>query len=220
MNLSKISADERKKRAEFVCVHYHNGFSHQNCYNKKNKLQVEEKIGFLDIETTGLKADYAYILTYCIKTQNGKLYKSTITKDDILSGRYDKRLLKQLNKDIRRFDRVITQYGTRFDIPFIRSRCLYWGLSFPIFKEVKHTDIYFIAKAKLVLSSRRLGTICSFLGIPAKNHPIKPSIWFKCQYGNKNAINYVLTHNIEDVISLQRAWNKLHKYVGRNNTSM
>ncbi len=197
-----------------------NGFEHPNCYKKKLGLRDKEVVGFLDIETTNLRADFAYVLSYCIKTQNGKMYKGLINQKDIFSGKYDKRILKQLCKDIRRFDRIIGHYSVRFDIPFLRSRCLFWKLNFPIHKEIKHTDTYFIAKAKLLLRSRRLGVICEFLGIPAKNHPIKPDIWMKCMYGNKKALQYVLTHNEEDVISLQRVWNRLSKYVGRNNTSV
>ena len=220
LNLSKISSEERKARSKFTCIHRHNGFSHQNCFTKKYGLIEKERIGFLDIETTGLKADYGYILSYCIKTDNGKMYKQVISQDDIFSGRYDKRILKLLIKDLRNFDRVITYYGTNFDIPFIRSRCLFWKLPFLVYLELKHTDVYFIAKSKLRIHSNRLGVVCEFLGIPAKNHPMTTAVWLKCSHGNKKALQYVLTHNEEDAISLQKVWHRLLTFVTRPNKSI
>ena len=45
-----------------ICRHGHTYLEHYNCYLQE-KPSIEEKVGFLDIETFGLDADFAVMLT-------------------------------------------------------------------------------------------------------------------------------------------------------------
>lgn len=220
MNLANISNKERIARAEFRCVHHHNGFSHPRCFDKGNRLINNESIGFLDIETTGFQADFGIVLSYCIQPMNGDMLYRVITPGEIQCGKLDKNITEQFCKDVRKFDRIVTYNGCRFDIPFLRVRCIYWKHNFPIFREIKHTDLYLVAKSRLRTHNKRQGTISKFFGIPAKAHPINPEIWFKCLSGNKKALDYVLVHNKEDVLSLRELYIRLQNYFAPTQTSI
>jgi uncharacterized protein YprB with RNaseH-like and TPR domain len=205
--------------ARQYCEHGHSLLSHPSCL-KKN-LGIEDRIGVLDIESSGLQADYGYIFSYCIKYLNeDKIIKNCVKSDEIKKGIFDERLINDFIKDCDKFDKFITHYGTRFDIPFLRSRALYYNLEFPRFQEMKHVDTYFMAKFKLKLRSNRLQTICDFFNIPAKTHPMKPRQWNCALKGDQQALDYILTHNIEDVISTEEVYKKLINFVGPKNSSI
>ena len=73
LNIFALGKSEKKARAVFRCIHRHNGFDHPNCYDTEKG--IIEKIGFLDIETSNLNADFGYVLSYCIKKLDGEIIK-------------------------------------------------------------------------------------------------------------------------------------------------
>lgn len=210
LNLKAISKKELNDRVDFKCIHHHSGISHNCCYDQARGLV--EKVGFFDIESSNLSSDFGTVLCYAIKSKDG-LISNSLTSKEIKDGSYDLRLLTDLCKDLRRFHRVITWYGYKFDIPFVRSRAILHKLDFPLYKEVYHTDAYQIAKILIrTLHSKRLGAVASFFGIKAKEHPLNPTIWLRCLSGDQEALDFVQTHCNEDSISLEAVWKRLEPY--------
>jgi uncharacterized protein YprB with RNaseH-like and TPR domain len=121
----------------------------------------------------------------------------------------DKGVVKQCVEDMRKFDRLTFHYGDRFDIPFLRTRAVYHGLDFPLYKEIKGTDTCSILWKKFKLHSNRLEAACKFFGIESKAHPIKQDIWITALGGNKKSLDYILTHCREDVASLEALYHKI-----------
>ena len=205
------------------CKHGHRFIEHPKCISQLGQNNpLCEKLGFLDIETTGLKGTYAYVLSYCIKEDNGKILGRHLTKREIHSETYDKNLLKELINDMRKFDKLVTYYGGdyRFDLPILRTRALYWGLDFPLYKEIKGVDLYSIVKKKFNLHSNKLGVVCDFFGIQAKGHPMNPRVWFGANAGNERNLEWVFTHNKEDVCSTEKLYHKIFEYDSPKNSSI
>lgn len=217
MNPAALSKPELVQRARFRCKHRHDGITHRACFDKVNP---GERIGFLDIEATSLNASFGYILSYCIKRLDGEVIKRPIAVADIKAHRYDRALCAQFLEDIAEFDRLVTYYGSRYDIPFLRTRSLYWNLDFPPIGTMFHTDLYYTVRGKLRLYRNRLETACDMFGIESKGHRLTPQVWQNAQTGDKKAIDYVLAHNIEDVISLEALWLKLNGHYRLNKTSV
>jgi len=184
-------------------------------YNLKEK--AIEKIGFLDIECSGIKSDFGIVFSYCIKELDGELIAKAIKPKEIRDGSYDKRLMKEFIEDLKKFDRIIGYYAQRFDIPFLRSRAIYHGLRFPPYGSHFFNDVYYLVKNRLQLHRNRLEDACRFFGIPCKSHPLVPTVWLKAMKGDKKALDYILEHNKEDVISLEALWKKIYMYglIGR-----
>jgi uncharacterized protein YprB with RNaseH-like and TPR domain len=218
LNLKALSKTELNQRLKFKCVHRHNGLAHPTCFDQANGRT--ERVAYLDIESSALNASFGIVLCYCLKGEDGKWFKRSITPEEIRSGVFDKPLLKQFCKDVRHFDRVIGYYSSKFDIPFLRTRCIHHHLDFPIFKELLHTDMYFVAKRNTLPYSRRLGVLAPFFGIPSKGHPLNGDVWLKCLSGNQKAIDFVLTHCEEDIISTQKLWKKLNPYTRLTRSSI
>jgi uncharacterized protein YprB with RNaseH-like and TPR domain len=169
-------------------------------------------VGYLDIESTGLKGNWDFILAYCLKEAGGNILGRHLTQQEITHYKFDKNLVGELIADVNKFDRVVTYYGTKFDIPFIKTRAEKWGLDFPSYRDLWATDVYYIAKANLLLHSTRLMHVCDLLGIPSKEHKLDPDIWQKAQSGHVPSLEWIFTHCQEDVTSLELAHERLKKY--------
>lgn len=219
MNIANLTKAEIVKRANYKCKHHHTGLTHPQCYDTE---VGDERIGFLDIEASNLKANFGIVLSYCILDgKDGSIIKRLITPKDLKSGDFDKHLMEKFcNEDVKKFTRLVTYYGSRFDIPFLRTRSLYWGLKFPVYKSIKHNDAYLIARGKLCMHSKRLAVVAPFFNIEAKEHPILPEIWVSALSGNQKSLNYILKHNVEDVISLEKFWKLMEPYIRIAGTSI
>lgn len=212
-----------------MCKHSHTYLEHYNCFitdypeGIEGIISLPEKIGLLDIETTNLKSNWGYIFCYFIKHYGKDKYESYVVKQsDIRSGEQDKKLLKKLCEDIKKFDRIVVYYGKdrRHDIPFIRSRATKYGFDFPIYRSMYVTDVYDICKAKLSLHRYRMATACQFFGIPAKEHRLNPDIWNRALAGDVKSLEHIAKHCKEDVDSLDLLTQKLIKFVRISKTSI
>ena len=189
------------------CKHSHSYLEHYNCYIQENPLQ--QKVGFFDIETSNLKANYGICFCYCIKTQNkDEIKHRTITRDELLKD-LDRGVIAQCIKDLSEYDRIITFYGKRFDYPFVRTRALAHNLDFPIYGQQFHDDVYFIIKHKFCLNSNRMEVACrTLLGETEKNH-VDANYWIRALQGDKKSLSYILDHCKRDVRDLEKLYNKV-----------
>jgi uncharacterized protein YprB with RNaseH-like and TPR domain len=175
---------------------------------------------YLDIETTNLRADFAYMISYALKVKGkDEVLSGVITKEEIFSEEFDKRLVEQCLTDLRKFKRIYTYYGTKFDIPFLRSRSLKWKLNFPVYGVVQHQDIYYMVKSKLCLSRNRLEAVCEFLGIEGKTK-LSGDIWVRAAVGNAECLKYIYTHNVADVAILEQAHERIKQFADVNKRSI
>ena len=226
LNLRKLKKDEIIWMFEHKCKHGHNFLEHPKCYEneKPSSSPINEKIGYLDIETTGLNANWDYIISYAIlENDSGKIYGRVAKRNETLNADVlDKNLMKEFVLDIRKFDKVIVYWGKdrRHDIPFLRTRALKWKENFPMYGEVKLLDAYDIVRNKLSLHRRRLENIATFLKIPSKGHRLDSEMWQKAKLGNEKALDYVWLHNKEDVITLKEVWEIVEKFTAARKTSI
>jgi len=210
-------------RLAYRCQHGHDGFSHKNCY--KEKPGKEPLVGSFDIEASGLKANFAVMLSWCIKVVDKKtIWWDVLTGSDLASGNADRRIVESCIAAMEKCDRVVTQYGSRFDIPFVRTRALKWNIPFPTYGTLYHTDVWRIARNKLCLHSNRQDAIAeAILGRNIKTR-IHPDIWQKVQFGSaderKKALAYVLDHNKKDVKQLEANYLKLVPFIKETRTSI
>ena len=212
-NYNRLKKEERLYLYNHRCKHKHRYTEHPTCFEEECKDGLHpEKIGFLDIETSNLSADFGYIFCYSLKEQGGEMIHRCMTPQEIRSYKFDKGVVKQFLKDIRDYDRLVGYYSKdrRFDVPFLRTRALKWGLDFPAWRDLLFTDAFDLVKPKLRLHRNRLEVACDLLGIPAKGHRLNPEVWQRAQAGSKQALDYIQIHCDEDVLSLEAVFEKLN----------
>ena len=219
---------EHDKRLKFRCLHGHDGYAHPKCYERFHHIQ--EKIGFIDIETEDLRADYGIIFGYCIlDSSTGVIYQDCITKSDIKKFRSnkrdvipweDRRVLQSLIRDMSRFGRLVGHYSSRFDMPYIRTRAVMCGLQFPTFGSYSQTDTWQILKNKFKLSRNTLQNSCQKLvGMSEKDH-LSLSIKHGCLRGEEWALKDTMRHCQQDVRDTERLYNLIYGYAKETKSSI
>jgi len=208
--IHRLKVDQIRWLGSHRCKHGMTYLSHYNCYIAENPNQ--QRIGFIDIESSNLKADFGLMLCYCIKEQGtDKIYHRTVTEKE-LKHVLDKNVVKQCIKDMLKFDMLIGYYSTKFDIPFIRTRAAVHKIYFPTYGTLKHKDVYYMVRNKFCLSRNRQEVACRvLLGKTEKSH-IVYTHWVKALQGNKKSLTYILDHCKRDVRDLERLYNHVINY--------
>lgn len=202
---SILSARGRVQR--YLCRECHKRF-----HPSLKSVPLSEKEGYLDIEASQAgrgAGQWGLIYSWALKERGGSVHSDYLRHRSLKD---EKRLVASLLRALKRLDRVYTWYGTRFDIPMIRTRALFHGLEFPEYMSLFHTDLYYVARGRLLLSSNRLANVQQFLRLPDEKTPLEPEIWQRAAFGDKKAIAYIHTHNIQDVIVLEQAHERLENY--------
>lgn len=216
--VSRLKKQEIVWLASHRCKHAHTYLEHYSCYLNENPNRG--RTGYFDIETSNLNANYGIMYCYCIKdSDSDKIYERTITPKELKSKDMDKNVIKQLIKDLSLFDRIVTYYGTKFDIPYSRSRAVHHGIPFPAYGEIIHTDCYYIVRNKFKLNSNRLATACEFLLGNTLKTTINFDYWIRAMGGDKEALSYITEHCRYDVVDLERLYNLVIPFKKRADTS-
>jgi len=209
-NLKNANSQQLHWLLTHKCLHRHNYVRHFNCFIKD--YEIKERVGWLDIETSNLKANFGIVLCWCILDEDDNMYQDWLTKKDVLSGDEDKRVVSTCIDTMRSFDRVCGHYSTYFDIPFLRTRAIIHGLDFPKHGELYHTDAWRMAKTKLCLHSNRQAVVAESLQGKTIKTRISHPAWRQAMMGNEAAAMEVLEHCNCDVQDLKKNYNSLLPY--------
>lgn len=201
-------------RKQEKCIHRHTAKTHPNCFRKglvdvAQEWWKDKRIAFFDIETTNLDANWGFMLSWCLKYyKDPKIVSDVIVKKEIDKYDFDKRITQSLLDALQDVDILVTYYGKRFDVPYVRTRALYFDLGFPVYTDMYHWDIYDKIKRRFKFSRNSLAIATEFFGIKGKT-PIPPEAWMKARHGDAKSLGYVLEHNRADVDILERLYDKI-----------
>lgn len=234
--IAKLKKTEIQWLSMNKCRHNHTYLEHYACFLKEivdgtdwapgGRTPIPDHIGYFDIEASNLAANFGIMLCYCILDNDTGVIKESVIPNgsnasyDILVKDLDKNVINDLISDLSQFDRVITYYGTRYDLPFSRTRALYHDLNFPTFQELVHTDVYYMVKSKLKLHSSRLEVACDTILGESNKTRFRADIWTRAQMGDSKSLEYVIDHCRKDVIDLRKLHHKMSPFVGRRRTSV
>ena len=157
-----------------------------------------------DLETSNQKADFSIILTAVIKAWGKK--PVTFRADNYSTFKTDRaddlNITCDITRELSKHAFVITHYGSKFDLPYLRAKMVKHGL--PALPPMFAIDTYKIAHANFAVSSRRLKSLGAYFGIGAKTG-VEGTLWNEAAYsGSKKAIDQILAHNIQDCILLEK----------------
>ena len=110
--------------------------------SRQHYLNIAEKSNdllFFDIESTGFKADYGSTLVISCKPFGMKA-----TSFPVIQVGNDKKIIREAKEMMENYGCWVSFYGKGFDIPFLNTRLLKWGIK-PIEKRL-HLDLFFTLK--------------------------------------------------------------------------
>lgn len=146
------------------------------------------------------------IICVCYKWEGEKkVYSLEWSKGD------DKKLLKDFIQVLNQADEVIGHNGDKFDIKWLRTRCLYHNL--PMFPEYTSIDTLKQAKKYFLFNSNKLDYISSFLGFGNKNKTTF-DLWKKIVLNNDvKAMAEMVKYCKKDVSLLEQVHQSFIPYV-------
>ena len=197
---------------------------------QKYKYNDIHKIGYLDIETSGLTANFDYMITWAMYVRDldndthyivsDKIKPSDIeyAKNHKDADLIDKRILESLIEALSEMDCLIGHWFIgkhRHDIPFIRTRIAINKISgFPKHKTVRYGDTQKWGSLIHRLSSNGLAMIGDAYGISTQKTQIKTKHWKNaCLFATKEDVDYIADHNRKDVILTAKIHIHMEEYV-------
>lgn len=177
---------------------------------------VVQREGYWDIETSQAgrgAGNFGIIYCWCIRDRDMRY-----TVGDHMHSRTrkeEKRIVGSMLKEMRLYDRLYTWYGTHHDAPISRSRAEHYGLDFPGYQEVLHTDLYYSFRSKFKLHSNKQDVAAEFFGQPPQAHSLRPETWVNALFDDtfKEAIQHIYEHCKEDVEQTQWVHERIEKYM-------
>src|SRR6266851_229870 len=166
-----------------------------------------------DLECSSLNADFGVLLCGVVK---GAGKKGVVFRADELNPSWktcrsdDRWLLKPLVEELSRYDIWVAYNGSRFDIPFLRSRLAHWGLS-PL-PSHKLLDPCQVIRTKMKLSYNSLAAAAGLLGAGAK-HQVNGRLWVRATLdGDPQAMQQIVQHCLRDVSLLEKVCRMVKPY--------
>jgi len=143
------------------------------------------------------------IICICYKYEGSdKIYKLTWDKNQC-----DKSMLEKFSKVLNESDLSITHNGDRFDIPWVRTRALYHGIT--DLANCTSLDTLLGSRNKLKFNSNRLDYIAQFFGVGQKQETTY-GLWKDILLKNdKKALSTMTEYCANDVVILEKVYNKL-----------
>jgi DNA polymerase elongation subunit (family B) len=190
----------------------------------KQKLTTKRRRLYFDIEVSpniglfwdaGYKKNIGYeniikeraVICICYKWEDEKEVNS-VQWD---SKQCDKKMLEQFVKIANEADEMVGHNGDKFDLAWVRTRCLFHGIHmFPSYTTI---DTLKVSRSKFKFNSNKLDYIGKFLGIGKK---IKTdfNLWKDILlHKDKVAMGKMIKYCIQDVILLEKVHKKLSTHI-------
>lgn len=215
---AKLKKQEIVYLSRHYCRHGHNYIDHYNCWLTEQPIK---RLGIFDIETSHLKASIGTILCYKILIYGtDELLGRCITRKEALSKDEDKQLVKECIADIKSCDRIISFFGSRFDLKYIRTKAVMHGIDFPGFGEIMSSDVYYMVRNRFQLHSNRLETSCQVLLGTSNKTSFDVKLWRYANKGDAKSLKYVNDHCEADVKDTAKLYDIVKKYSLETETSI
>lgn len=194
---------------------------------KMREVQTQIKRLFFDIETSpnicyswriGYKISLGFeniiderkIICISYKWEGSdKIFTLTWDKDLC-----DRQMLIDFIEVANQADELIAHNGDRFDIKWIRTRCIFHRI--PMFPNYRTLDTLKKAKSGFNFNSNRLDYIAQFLGVGAKVKHSGFDMWKGVMKGDKEALKEMVNYCEGDIIVLEDVFLTMQNYIKPN----
>lgn len=170
-------------------------------------LSPEVRLDFVmfDIETSGFDADWDILLSACIKPygQDTIVFRADNYPEWMENRADDRKITMAIAAELRKHAIVVGHYSEKFDVKFIRAKMFRHGLEPlpPMFA----IDTWRIAKNNFKVSNRRMKSLSIFGQIPMPKEEPSGDRWMRASFGgDKDAMDKIVQHNIDDVLMLEK----------------
>jgi hypothetical protein len=126
----------------------------------------------------------------------------------------DKQMLIDFIKVANIADELVAHNGDRFDIKWIRTRCIYHRIS--MFPSYRSLDTLKKAKSSFYLNSNKLDYIAKFLKVGAKMETGGFDLWKQVMVNDREALEKMGLYCDQDVLVLEAVYQEMKNYFKQN----
>ena len=149
---------------------------------------------------------HASIICICYKWEGEKEIYSL---DWGLNKQDDKSQLVKFIKVANQADEIVGHNGDKFDLPWVRTRCLLHKIE--VFPKYKTIDTLKISCSKFRFPDNKLNTIAKYLGIGTKLRT-ESGLWDRVIMDkDTKALDHMIKYCKQDVVLLEKVYNELQK---------
>ena len=147
------------------------------------------------------------VICICYKwAEAGKVYSITWDKNQD-----DKEMLEKFVAVANQADELVGHNGDKFDLPWIRTRCLYHRI--PMLPQYTTMDTLKGARSKFHFNSAKLDYIAKYLGVGGKTST-GFGLWKDIVLHNsKKALKEMVEYCKNDVVILENVYNEMSPYL-------
>ena len=138
-----------------------------------------------------------------------KIHRLTWDKDMC-----DRQMLIDFINVANKADEMVAHNGDRFDIKWIRTRCIYHRV--PMFPAYKTLDTLKKAKFGFLFNSNKLDYIAQYLGVGAKVKHSGFDMWKEVMKGNPDALEEMGVYCDGDIVVLEDVYLTMQNYIKPN----
>lgn len=179
-------------------------FDIETSYNKVASFVIGQKV---NLGYENILEERAIICVSYKWAHEDKVYTITWDKGD------DKQLLTKFMSIINSAHEVIGHNSDNYDIKWLRTRCLYHNI--PMFPDYVSTDTLKLSRSKFRFNSNRLDYLGQYFGFGGKLDTGGLKLWKAIvEYNDKESLKKMVEYCEQDVLLLEKVFNKLNPYVG------
>lgn len=165
------------------------------------------KIVIFDLETStfGWKANSGFILCCGIK-ELGKPVEMLVRDNMSPDPLNDRKLVAAIARRLEKADIIVGHNSRWFDLPFLNSRLLHWGL--PPVAPIPHFDTCDASYKRLKIKNS-LEAVGEFLGCEVHKYKVSFDEWVRAYAGNKKSLAKIVRHCVNDVKLTEEVYIKI-----------
>ena len=148
----------------------------------------------------------SYTMCYSAKLLGNKdVYFDSVHRNDA------KKMLEGVHAMLCEADAVVHYNGSKFDIPTLNKEFLVHKMPPP--PPIKQIDLLRTVRSQFRFPSNKLDYVAQRLGLGKKKDHEGHILWVKCMNGDKKAWKTMEEYNIQDVILLEKLYNRLTPWI-------
>lgn len=157
------------------------------------------KIGIWDLETTGLTGIMGRILTCSFVSLNDEpiVYRTDVKPWTGKSKIDDGRLAVAIRDQLETYHLIVGHNIRLFDIPFLNARLAKAGER-PLRTHFVMDTMW--AARRMRIGSSKLDNLQKYFALEDKKTPLSWETWQLASQGDKDAMEEVIVHNVQDVL--------------------
>lgn len=169
------------------------------------------RICFWDLETTNLSALMGRIVTSAFlewdadSNKEAYVFRCDDTKFRGRSKIDDGKLALATRDELEKYDLICGHNIRNFDIPFLNARLAKAGHR-PLNKHFIIDTMYYVGGISMRIGSRKLVNVQKFFNLGEAKTEIDWECWQEAALGEKDAMEEVVVHNIQDVKVLRELY--------------